>query len=105
MCAQLLQLCLTLCDPMDCSWPGSLQQGYWHGLPFPSPGDLPDPGTEPTSPASPALQMDSLLLSHQGSPIGCRGGQSICLTYVRIDLKRHPGVRAALVNSGEESGI
>ena len=65
-------------------------------------GNLLNPGIEP---ASPALQVDSLLLSHQGSPIGCRGGQSICLTYVRIDLKRHPGVRAALVNSGEESGI
>ena len=28
------------------------RQEYWIGLPFPSPGDLPDPGTEPTSPAS-----------------------------------------------------
>jgi len=34
-------------------------------LPFPSPGDLPDPGIET---ASPALQADSLLLSHQGIP-------------------------------------
>ena len=34
-------------------------------LPFPTPGGLPDPGIEPTSPA---LQADSLLLSHQGSP-------------------------------------
>ena len=32
-------------------------QEYWHGLPFPSPGDLPDPGIEP---GSPALQADSL---------------------------------------------
>ena len=31
------------------------QQEYWSGLPFPPPGDLPDPGIEPTSPASPAL--------------------------------------------------
>ena len=31
------------------------RQEYWSGLPFPSPGDLPDPGTEPTSPVSPAL--------------------------------------------------
>ena len=30
---------------------GIFQQGYWNGLPFPSPGDLPDPGMEPTSPA------------------------------------------------------
>ena len=32
------------------------RQKYWSGLPFPPPGDLPDPGTEP---ASPALQVDS----------------------------------------------
>ena len=30
---------------------GFSRQEYWRGLPFPSPGDLPDPGTEPTSPA------------------------------------------------------
>ena len=30
---------------------GILQQGYWSGLPFPPPGDLPDPGIEPTPPA------------------------------------------------------
>ena len=40
------------------------RQEYWSGLPFPSPGDLPDPGIEP---ASPALRADSLPLSHQGS--------------------------------------
>ena len=43
---------------------GSPRQEYWSGLPFPSPGDLPDPETEPMSPA---LQANSLLLSHQGS--------------------------------------
>ena len=35
----------------------SLWQEYWTGLPFPSPGDLPDPGIEPRSPA---LQADAL---------------------------------------------
>ena len=30
---------------------GFQRQEYWSGLPFPSPGDLPDPGIEPTSPA------------------------------------------------------
>ena len=34
------------------------RQEYWSGLPFPSPGDLPDPGIEPRSPA---LQADALL--------------------------------------------
>ena len=37
----------------------------WSELPFPSPGDLPDPGIEPMFPA---LQADSLPLSHQGLP-------------------------------------
>ena len=41
---------------MDCSPPGPLSMGfcrqeYWSGLPFPSLGDLPDPGIEPMSPA------------------------------------------------------
>ena len=43
---------------------GFSRQGYWSGLPFPSPGDLPDPGVEP---GSPALQAEALPLSHQGS--------------------------------------
>ena len=46
---------------------GFSRQEYWSGLPFPPPGDLPDPGIEPMIPAAPALQVDSLLLSHQGS--------------------------------------
>ena len=41
------------------------RQEYWSELPFPPPGDLPDPGIEPMSPA---LQVDTLPLSHQGSP-------------------------------------
>ena len=44
------------------------RQEYWSGLPFLSPRDLPDTGTELTSPASPALHADSLLLNHWGSP-------------------------------------
>ena len=44
---------------------GFSQQEYWRGLRFPPPGDLPDPGIKPESPAS---KMDSLLLSHPRSP-------------------------------------
>ena len=44
------------------------RQQYWSRLPFPPPGGLPNPGMEPASPASPALQADSLQLSHQGKP-------------------------------------
>ena len=46
----------SLCDPMECSLPGPPSMGfsrqeYWSGVPFPSPGDLPDPGIKPWSPA------------------------------------------------------
>ena len=41
------------------------RQWYWNGLPFPSPGDLPNPGIEPRSPA---LQADSLPTELQGKP-------------------------------------
>ena len=41
------------------------RQEYWSGLPFPSPGGLPDPGIEP---GSPALQADSLLTELQEKP-------------------------------------
>ena len=44
---------------------GFPRQEYWCWLPFPSPGDLPDPGIKPMSPI---LQMDFLPLSHQGNP-------------------------------------
>ena len=60
MHAMLLQSCLTLCDPMDCSPQSPLSMGfsrqkYWSGLPCPAPGDLPDLGIEPSSLMSPAL--------------------------------------------------
>ena len=42
------------------------RQEYWYGLPFSSPGDLPDPGIKHASPVSSALQATSLPLSHQG---------------------------------------
>ena len=56
---------------------GIFRAEYWNGLPFPSPGDLPDPGIEP---GSPALRADALL----SEP----GGISIVLkvTYLKILL-------------------
>ena len=45
---------------------GFSRQEYWSGLPFPSPGDLPDPGIET---GSPSLQVDSLPSELQGPPI------------------------------------
>ena len=63
---------------MDCSWGGSSVHGIlqarileWVAIPrvgCPPPEDLPHPGIKPMSPVSPALQVDSLLLSHWGSP-------------------------------------
>ena len=47
---------------------GFSRQEFWSGLLCPPPGDLPDPGIEPTSPVSPALQADSLPLSFPGNP-------------------------------------
>ena len=48
---------------------GFSRQEYWSGLPFLSPGDLPDPGIKSASLVSSASQIDSLLLTHWGSPI------------------------------------
>ena len=47
---------------------GFSRQEYWSGLPCCPPGDLPDPGVESRSPVDPALQVDSLPLSHRGNP-------------------------------------
>ena len=58
------------------------RQEYWSGLPCPSPGDLPDPGTEPRSPI---LQADALTSEPPGKPlIGMTaghswGGQGLCI--------------------------
>ena len=75
------QSCSTLCDTTDCSPSGSYVHGildrqeYWSGLPFPSPGDLPDPGIKCAPPAltgrffttalpgkSPGLKRESIIL-------------------------------------------
>ena len=63
--SEVAQLCPTLCDPVVAKsvarqTPLSMgfpRQEYWSGLPFPSPGDLPNPGIEP---GSPILQADGL---------------------------------------------
>ena len=47
---------------------GFSRQEYWSGLPFPSPGDLPNPGIEPRSPT---LQADTLTSEPPGKPIYC----------------------------------
>ena len=55
--------CIIACQPpLSMGFP---RQEYWSEFPFPSPGDLPHPGIKPESPAG---QVDSLSLSHLGSP-------------------------------------
>jgi len=61
-CAKLLQSCPTLYNPMNIAHQtplslGFSRQEYWRGLPFPSSGDLPDPGIEPGCLTSPALAI------------------------------------------------
>ena len=68
--SEVAQLCLTLCNPMDYSLPGSSVHGIfqarvleWVAISFS--GDLPDPGIKP---GSPALQADSLPTELPGKP-------------------------------------
>ena len=67
LCAKSLQLCLTRCDPVERSPPGSsvhgtLQARILGRLPCPPPGDLSDPGIKPTSLNLLNWQVSSLLL-------------------------------------------
>ena len=57
------QWTVALQAPLPMRFPG---QEYWSGLLFPSPGDLPDPGIKP---GSPALQADALLSEPPGKPL------------------------------------
>ena len=56
ICVQLFATLWTIAReaPLFMRFP---RQEYWSGLPFPPSGDFPDPGIEPTPPASPALQI------------------------------------------------
>ena len=65
---KLLQLCLTLCDRMDCSPRGSSVHGIfqariveWDAISSIPPGDCPNPGIKPGSPVAPDWQIDSFV--------------------------------------------
>ena len=62
---KVAQSCPTLCDPMDYTVHGILQARILEWVAFPSPGDLPNPGIKPRSPA---LQVDSLPAEPQRKP-------------------------------------
>ena len=78
-------VCVSCSVGSDSLWPHGLsmefsRQEYWSGWPFPSPGDLPDTGIEP---ASPALQADSLPSELQGKPS--------CSAWLPASLSPNPG--------------
>ena len=64
------------------------RQEYWSGLPFPSPGDLPNRGMEP---GSPELQADTLPSNHQGSPYISIKWMKLCEGLLRGPGTWHPG--------------
>ena len=73
VCAKLLQLCPTLCDPMDLAHQTPLSTGFsrqehWSGFSCPPPGDLPDPGIKPASHVSCIGRWDFCHLWHLGNP-------------------------------------
>ena len=85
-----------MCDPVDYSHQVPLSMGfsrqeYWSRLPFPSPGDLPDPGIEPRSPA---LHADSLLAEPQGK-LKEKSVGILCIFLLSCEpkpsLKKHSG--------------
>ena len=93
---------LTLCDPMDCRLALSVEfsrQEYWSGMPFPSPGDFPNPRIELRSPA---LQADSLPSEPPGKPMSTGVGSLFLapgdLPNPRIEL-RSPALQTEALTS------
>ena len=78
------QLCLTLCGPMECSLPGSSVHGIFQArilgwIAIPHSGDLPNPGTEPMSPSSPALAGRFFTTSATWEPFVPEAGHKILM--------------------------
>ena len=71
---KVAQSCATLCNSMDWNSMEFSRPDYWSGQPFPSPGNLPNPGIEPQSPA---LQADSLPAKTQGKPENTEVGSGV----------------------------
>ena len=71
---------------------GLSRQEFWSGLPFPPPGDLPEPGVVPISPASPALAGRLFTIEPPGKPYNTEG--NIKYGYE----KQPPGEAMALIS-------
>ena len=89
--------CLTLCDPMDCSPPGSSVHGegfsrqeYWSGLLCPLAEDLPNPGK--IEPRSPAPQEDCLQTGPPGKPKNTGVGSLFLLQGIFLTQKSNWGL-------------
>ena len=67
---------------------GFSRQDYWTGVPFPSPGDLPNPGIEP---GSPVLQADALLSEPPGKSllVWCKSNCGFTLLSLPFDTGKH----------------
>ena len=90
-CAQSLQPCLTLCDPMDCRPPGSsvyriLQARILEWVVCPPPGDLPNSKIEPASLMSPALASVFFTTSEAptGEPTMCISSSSVAVLVAQL---------------------
>ena len=73
VCVHALSLIQLFCIPLIVAYQAPLsvefsRQVYWNRLSFPSPGDLPDPGIEPTSSESPALAGEFFTTEPPGNP-------------------------------------
>ena len=100
--AYSLQSCGTLCDPMDCSLPGSsmgfFRQEYWSGLPCPPPGDLLNPGVEPgASLMSPALASGFFTTSATYEALQTLHPSLKTLLQSNIFLKAFPNFSTSLI--------
>ena len=71
------------------------RQGYWSGLPFPSPGDLPNPGIElrspalqadslPSEPPEPLASIDGIIIKNHAvqGPVGLLGTVLLCTAFI-----------------------
>ena len=98
------QLCLTLCDPMDCSPLGSsvlgiLQARRLAWLPCPPPGDLPDPGIELGSLVSPALAGGLFTASASWE------APARVLQETNVGRSQRPGMRPQLPTFAQHFGV
>ena len=88
--SEVAQSCPTLCDPWTVAHQAPLSMGfsrkeYWSGLPFPSPGDLPNPGIES---GSPTLQADALTSDPPGKPQNTYTQQILRFTHLNEEFQR-----------------